>query len=311
MPDIPYTVITAQGITQFPLKVVLGRYLALNDNLEQPIPPEQTVHGSLMRRSVKLSSTMLIFFCLDGEMRIRQGATEITVRKNDVVFVRSGLLSEMLQCSPDLRHAVIIMDEKFYYPIFSGLDISELQNTLTTKVVCSLPEEVMQECVTLYRMLKERILTRRGCSLQSDVVRGYLQAITFIVYSRYVMRDEREQKKAKAQSRQQEIYSQFMAELKEHYTQERKIAWYADKICVTPRYLSRVIHDISGHFAGEHIDLFVIAEAKHMLRNGHYTILQVSEMLNFTSQSLFSRFFKKMTGYSPREFQQLDTAVAG
>ena len=72
------------------------------------------------------------------------------------------------------------------------------------------------------------------------------------------------------------------------------------KLCVTPRYLSRVINDVSGHFANDHIDLFVIAEAKQLLRNKKYTVLQQSEMLNFTSQSLFGRYFKSSQVVSER-----------
>lgn len=49
----------------------------------------------------------------------------------------------------------------------------------------------------------------------------------------------------------------------------------------------------------------VIVEAKQLLRNKKYTVLQVSEMLNFTSQSLFGRYFKKFTGQSPKEYQNI------
>ena len=48
-----------------------------------------------------------------------------------------------------------------------------------------------------------------------------------------------------------------------------------------------------------------MAEAKQLLRSKEYTILQISEMLNFTSQSLFGRYFKKFTGYTPKEYQSI------
>lgn len=309
MTDKPYTIISTEDLIEHPYKACIGKKLILNDNFEVDIDWSNPETKSFVNKSVKLSATMILFFCLGGELHLKQGAQEIVIKKGDVIFVRSGLLSQVMRFHVDLKFIVISMNEKFYFPMFSNFDMSDLQRSLTTKLVCSLPEADMDECVTLYKMMKQRILTHRTDVLLKETVRGYLQSITFIVYSQYVRREEHEQKRAVAQSRQQEMYSNFMELLQENYTQERKIAWYADKLCVTPRYLSRVIHDASGHFASEHIDLFVIAEAKHLLLSKKYTILQVSEMLNFTSQSLFGRFFKNMTGYSPRDFQQVAVAA--
>ena len=309
MTDKPYTIISTEDLLEHPFKANIGKKLILNDNFEEEIDWTDPETKSFVNRSVKLSSTMILFFCLGGELHLKQGAQEIIIKKNDVIFVRSGLLSQVRRFHCDVKFAVISMDEKFYFPMFSSYDISELQRSLTTKLVCSLPEEDMKECIMLYKLMKRRILNNRVDTLLKEAVRGYLQAITFIVYSHYIKREEREQRQIVAQSRQQEMYGNFMKLLEDNYTRERKIAWYADKLCVTSRYLSRVIHDASGHFASEHIDLFVIAEAKHLLLSKKYTILQISEMLNFTSQSLFGRFFKNMTGYSPRDFQQAGVAV--
>lgn len=309
MTEKAYKIVSAEDLQKHPVTAAIGKMLLLNDNLEEEVDWSDPKTKTFMNKSIKLSSTMIIFLCLGGELWIKQGAQEVCVKKNDVLFVRSGVLSEVMRFHKDVKFALIIMDEKFYFPMFTGFDISNLQTSLTTKIACTLSDADMQECVALYKMMKERINTRRYDSLQKETIRGYLQAITFIVYSNYVKRNETEQRKAVAQNRQQEIYGQFMKQLQENYTQERKIAWYADKLCVTPRYLSRVIHDISGHFASEHIDLFVIAEAKHLLRSKKYTVLQVSEMLNFTSQSLFSRFFKNMTSFSPRDYQQQEVIV--
>jgi AraC-like DNA-binding protein len=66
-----------------------------------------------------------------------------------------------------------------------------------------------------------------------------------------------------------------------------------------------VVRAQSGHTASEHIDNFIITEAKQLIRSKQYTILQISEMLNFTCQSFFGRYFKKHTGFSPTAYQQL------
>lgn len=309
MQDSPYTILNSEDLIKAADNTaLLGNSIVLNDNFDAPIPWERPIATSLMHVSIKLSSTMILFFCLSGEVTLRQGSREFTMRKNDVNFARSGILSEVTHFSRDVNFALVITDEKFYFPIFSGHDVADVQKTISASPVCSLPQEKMDECITLYKLLKSRLNAGGSGNLQKDIVRGYLQSLTFIVYSQYLSAAERVSKaEEQPVSRQQGIYNRFMELMQENYTHERKIAWYADKLCVTPRYLSRIIREISGHFAGEHIDLFVVAEAKHLLQGKKYTVLQVSEMLNFSSQSLFGRYFKNLTGYSPTDYQQLSS----
>lgn len=261
-----------------------------------------------MGATIKLSSTMALFLCLEGEVGIRQGGREFTLRRHDATFTRSGVLSQVTGFNLKSKYLVLIVDEKFYFPIFNGKDIPNVQSVLAANPVCHLAEDAVKECVTLYKLLKKRLQAGDDGSLQKDIVRGYLQAIIFIVYSNYLTASGvRESEEGRPAGRRQEIFDNFMKLMKEHYTQERKIAWYADKLCVTPRYLSRIIRETSGHFASEYIDIFVISEAKHLLRSHKYTVLQISEMLNFTSQSLFGRYFKNLTGYSPTDYQQISS----
>ena len=96
-----------------------------------------------------------------------------------------------------------------------------------------------------------------------------------------------------------------MEDVQKYYKHERNINFYADLLCITPKYLSKLIYKVSGYYAGDHIDHYVIAEAKQLVRSRNFSIMQISEMLNFTSQSYFGRYFKKATGYSPMQYQEL------
>lgn len=279
----------------------LDNSIVISDNFDKEIQMD-----TYTRDTIKLSSTMALYFCIAGEVKFRQGAREFTMRKDDVTFTRSGVLSQVTGMSSDVKYFMLITDEKFYFPTFNGKDVPDVQRVLAANPVCQLSESSIEECVMLYKLLKKRLQAGDDISLQKDIVRGYLQAIIFVVYSAYLSANGVcESGQVRPASRQQEIFDNFMKLMKENYTQERKIAWYADKLCVTPRYLSRIIRETSGHFASEYIDIFVISEAKHLLHSRKYTVLQVSEMLNFSSQSLFGRYFKNLTGYSPSDYQQL------
>jgi len=302
----PYIVLNLKTHPEQARVATLGNSLILNDNFEKEIRWNHAEATDFMNYPIKLSSTMILFFCLEGEVHLFQNMQECRMKKNDVTFMKSGLFGEVKYISRDIKFVVILINEEFYFPIFNKYDMSILQKNLLINPICSLPTYRINECITLYKMIKDRINNHSEDMFQEEVIKGYLQTLIFNVYSQIKMSLNPHYEKQTKLTRQQNFFNRFMELLQENYVQERQINYYANKLCITPRYLSRIIHSISGHFAGDHINLFVISEAKQLLRSKKLTILQISEMLNFSSQSLFGRYFKKYTGYSPKEYQNID-----
>ena len=106
-------------------------------------------------------------------------------------------------------------------------------------------------------------------------------------------------------TRKEEILSKFILEIIQNFRCERSVAFYADRLCVTPKHLSAVSKEITGHTASELIDHYVIMEAKIMLAETALTIQEISNKLNFANQSFFGKYFKHLTGYSPSEFRKM------
>jgi AraC-like DNA-binding protein len=90
--------------------------------------------------------------------------------------------------------------------------------------------------------------------------------------------------------------------VQENYVRERAISFYADRLCVTPKYLSQVVKQISGRLAGEWISDYVILEAKALINSHKYTMQQISDMLNFANQSFFAKYFKEKAGCTPSSY---------
>lgn len=105
-------------------------------------------------------------------------------------------------------------------------------------------------------------------------------------------------------SRNQEIYARFMQAVQKNYMRERSIIYYADLLCISPKYLSQVIKNVTGRLAGEWIAGYVILEAKALLKSNKYTVQQVCDMLNFANQSFFGKYFKRKTGMSPKTYMK-------
>ena len=105
-------------------------------------------------------------------------------------------------------------------------------------------------------------------------------------------------------SRRANYVQEFMRLMHENYRQERSVGFYADKLFISPKYLSLIIKEMTGRSAAEWIDECVILEAKNLLRYSGKNIQQVAYELNFTNQSSFGKYFKHLTGMSPSQFQK-------
>ena len=110
---------------------------------------------------------------------------------------------------------------------------------------------------------------------------------------------------AATRSREQTIFDRFIQLVNKHSREQHQIAYYAERMCLTERYLGTVIHQTSGNTAKDWIDRALITQAKVMLRHSDKSVVQISEELHFPNPSFFSKYFKRLTNMTPREYQQM------
>lgn len=96
---------------------------------------------------------------------------------------------------------------------------------------------------------------------------------------------------------------EFVRLVRKYFRIEHSVRFYADRLCISPKYLSLVVKECTGRSAAEIIDEHLLLEAKNLLRFSGKNIQQVAYELNFSNQSSFGKYFKHLTGLSPSEFQ--------
>lgn len=101
------------------------------------------------------------------------------------------------------------------------------------------------------------------------------------------------------------LTKQFLELVKENFRKERQLKFYADELCITPRYLSRVVKECSGSSAADWIERYVVLEARALLKSTSMNIQQISDSLNFPSQTFFGKYFKRRVGMSPKEYRRV------
>jgi AraC-like DNA-binding protein len=106
------------------------------------------------------------------------------------------------------------------------------------------------------------------------------------------------------QNRSQLLASEFKKLVILHFSRERSVKFYADNLFITPKHLTDILNEVTGKTASEWINEAILLEAKVLLQNPALTIAQIADLLHFTDQFTFSKFFKNLTGLSPVAYKQ-------
>lgn len=105
-------------------------------------------------------------------------------------------------------------------------------------------------------------------------------------------------------SNREQIIGRFLELLSKHSKERHEVTFYAQELCITPEYLTRILKSFSGKTTNQWIDNALMTEAKIMLRDPQLNIQQIADQLNFSDQSSFGKFFKKNSGKSPLEYRK-------
>ncbi len=230
-----------------------------------------------------------------GSGRISINLVEYDVEKQMIVVIPPNSLIEVIDITPDYNFQVIVPENDFL-PTVQGNSIAELYGS--QEVVLSLGTEEWEHTGAFFSLLWESM---HRSPLRTEVVQ---HLVTAILYDIRYMLDQKQTATHSRFSRQEEIFNRFITLVNEHGKRERNISFYADKLCLTPHYLSTVIRKTSGQTVMQWINQAVILEAKVLLKHSDMLIFQISDELNFPNPSFFSKFFKRMTGMTPAEYQK-------
>lgn len=215
------------------------------------------------------------------------------------VTVKSTQILQPSYISDDFNATVIVMSKRFTDNLFMFLNNSPLSALSSRHPVVEIPEDSLQKFQVFIRMLRD-IIAEKDNQYGSQAL--MYQMLYFI--HRYMWKCY-EPFKDELVSRQGRMSDQFLSLVQINFRKERFLDFYASKLEVTPKHLSRTIKKQTGFTAVEWIEKYVIIEAKVLLKSSNLNIQQIADELNFPSQSFFGKYFKKVTGLSPKEYRNI------
>lgn len=151
-----------------------------------------------------------------------------------------------------------------------------------------------------------RMVSSKSINHNNEMILGIARSLMAFIHE--VMEHEVENNDSKSapnvNNRNMRLFEEFMQLLTNNFRSEHQIGFYADKLCLTPKYLSLLIKQTSGRSVSDWIDYCIITEAKSLLRYSDMSIQQVAYTLHFPTPSFFGTYFKRHVGMTPGDFRQ-------
>lgn len=244
----------------------------------------------------KLPQT-IIAICLAGQCNFKLNMKRYDVKSPAILTLVPGQIIEDIKYSPDFEGHAIVLSKRFIDML--NIPIWQQQYmTLYDKPVNRIFSDYIQQVRLFYNMLR--------CAA-ADVENPYrLQVIENLIRAFFYGGISKLHKtESDNATYKNSIVERYIELVQEHYREERIIGFYADKLCITPKYLSKLVKEYTGRSAGEWIENHVVLEARAMLQSSDMTIQQIAASLNFPNQSFFGKYFKRATGLSPKQYRQM------
>lgn len=272
---------------------------SVNNILQQDFWVLESVNDAVLRAvsdPVKFSATSSIFI-RRGECRAEISLAEHHIVAPAVVNIRTDQILTPIFISKDFDASCIIMSPRFHEKLYHCISDIPAYMAATRHQVVAVDPQYVRDYNELYSQLcriaadAESPYALRAAIFQ---IASFFSSVGWKAYSPYA--DE-------MPSPQSRIAEQFFNLLQHHYRKERFLEFYAARLDITPKHLSRTLRRHTGFSATDWIERYVILEAKVLLRGSNLNIQQIAEELNFPSQSVFGKYFKSRTGLSPKDFR--------
>lgn len=242
-----------------------------------------------------------IVVCHQGMFRFCVDGTSFAASMGETVFLSPGILFHVQEVSADLRYTLLFYRvEQIRHMLGNTVVSMRLYSTLYPQS-CTVAHTGYEEMLTSYaRMLLDLEQKEKQDAYSLHEQKLLLMAVTYRLCSIFSASFLKEGKEMR---RKIETFEMLVKLIEENFMRERTVAFYADQLCLTPKYLSVIVKSVCGKTVQQLIFKAIIRRSIYLMKNTDKTIQQIASDLSFPNASSFGTFFKKHTGLSPKNYR--------
>lgn len=239
--------------------------------------------------------------CLEGRATCRMNDHVYELEKNDIFLCQPNVFVENAMTSLDFKCKGVVMSPNYFQSIFlSGNDVWDAAFIIKENPLLHLDDKEIETLLLNFEFARNKLNTSDSFH-HKEMVRLLLQAMSYECYDIIAPKIQAIQYNyTSAES----IFRRFIALVTNDTPVEREVSYYAEHLCITPKYLSAICKQVSGKTASAIINEYTVMHIKNMLHNTTYTIKEVVNLSGFSNLSFFGKYVRRQLGVSPREYRK-------
>lgn len=238
--------------------------------------------------------------CLGGMCHITFNDKEFEMKRGDLMIVRQGRLVQSVKADSHFRVTMIYIAAPFIEICTPQCNYGmKGQLALFLNPIMHLTEEQFEQCCRNFDNLQRRI-AQTAHHFYHDMLINKVQSLIIDFFDFHASLYHEQD----VSTQYATLMSRFLSLLESgEYRAHREVTWYADKLCVTSKYLSEVSKAVSGYAANFWINRYTVLDISRLLRDKSLTFVQISDMFGFSSPAYFSRYVSHNLGVRPTDYR--------
>ena len=239
-----------------------------------------------------MMNELRILVLRQGYVDVRVNMLEQRIEAGTLIFIGRYVVTEIMHVSDNIHGFVLSLSDEMLR-LSVGNSLPKAFNGHLQDFTLPLSNEetdfIDNLHLIIYNALKQEMSS-------TPVV---IQLVGALIMHISYLWEESDSSQIGARTREQQLFSEFIRLVSQYASTQHSLDFYASHLCVTPRYMSTIVSNVSGKTAKYWIDEAIVNAIKVQLR---YTDKQVSEIaydMNFPNPSFFCKYFKRLTGMTP------------
>ena len=237
--------------------------------------------------------------CKQGSIQLLLDDSTFNINAGDLYIYPPFSQTFIKEVSYDFLGVVGIADFDFVLSTIIQVSNTQQHIYIRSRPCVTLNQHQQRNIEELISVMKNRI-AEIDRPLRAQILSALVQTVCFEILDAYL---DGLSISPLYQNQRDKIFHRFIQDCFMHFKKHREVKFYAELQHLTPRYFSTVIREVSGKTPMDWINLSIITEAKKLLVTPDLNIKEIAIQLNFEDQSLFGRYFKRITGLSPSNFR--------